>query len=77
MTLRDRIVKRASWLEGLAIVLALLGHDVLVASRSPGSATAAGTNHQHNLADRQVAVGGDHADLGQAPLSTVAETGGA
>ena len=52
MPLRYRIVKPSLWLQGLLIVLALLGHDLLMASHTPVTAMAPATDglHQHSPA---------------------------
>jgi hypothetical protein len=51
MSLRYRMEKPSRWLEGLLIVLALLGHDLLMASRAPvpAMAPATGTYDRHRL----------------------------
>ena len=50
MPLRYRIVKPSLWLQGFLIVLALLGHDLLMASHAPVVAMtpATGEIHQHS-----------------------------
>ena len=50
MPLRYRIVKSSLWLQGLLIVLALLGHDLLMAWHAPVAAMAPATGglHQHS-----------------------------
>ena len=50
MPLRYRIEKSTLWLQGLLIVLALLGHDLLMTSPAPVAAMAATTDelHHHN-----------------------------
>ncbi len=52
MPLRFRIVERSLWLHGLFIVLALLGHDLLMATHAPvvAMAPATGVLHQHSPA---------------------------
>jgi hypothetical protein len=58
MPLRDRIVKPSLWFQGLLIVLALLGHDLLMASHVPVGAMvpAPGVLHQHSPAHALVDV---------------------
>src|SRR5688572_20686173 len=52
MPLRYQIVNPWLWLQGLLIVLALLGHDLLMASQAPIAAVAPATGalHQHSHA---------------------------
>jgi hypothetical protein len=47
--LRYRIVKPSLWLQGLLIVLALVGHDLLMAGYAPAAAMMPATDvpHQH------------------------------
>ena len=55
MPLRYRIVQPSLWLQGLLIVLALLGHDLLMASHAPVAAMApTSVIHQHSPADAMV-----------------------
>jgi hypothetical protein len=56
MSLRYRGVKPSLCLQGLLIVLALLGHDLLMASHAPVAAVAPATDvlHQHSPAQPMV-----------------------
>jgi hypothetical protein len=58
MPLRYRVVKPSLFLEGLLIVLALLGHDLLMAAHAPVAAMAPATDalHQHGPAQPMVSV---------------------
>jgi hypothetical protein len=62
MPLRYRIVNPSLWLQGLLIVLALLGHDLLMASHAPVTAIAPATGgiHQysstHSVVDKTAAL---------------------
>ena len=58
MPLRYRVVKPSLCLQGLLIVLALLGHDLLMASPAPVAAPAPATDvlHQHGPAQPMVDV---------------------
>ncbi len=47
MPLRYRVVKPSLCLQGLLIVLAVLGHDLLMASHAPGAAMAPVTDVLH------------------------------
>ena len=48
MPLRYRIMKPSLWLQGLLIVLALLGHDLLMASHGPIAAMAPAADELHH-----------------------------
>lgn len=56
--MRHQIVKPSLWLEGLLVVLALLGHDLLMASGVPVAAmtTARAERHQHLSTHAEVDV---------------------
>ena len=58
MPLRHQIVKPSLWLQGLLIVLALLGHDLLMASHAPVAAMAPARDarHQHHSTHAEVDV---------------------
>ena len=58
MPLRYRVMKPSLCLQGLLIVLVLLGHDLLMASHAPVAAMAPATDvlHQHGPAQPMVDV---------------------
>jgi hypothetical protein len=79
LPLRYGIVKPSLWLQGLLVVLALLGHDLFMALHPPVAALVPVTNvfDQHSPAHTQVnvtaALPDDHPE---SPHPTVCGTGG-
>jgi hypothetical protein len=79
MPLRYRVVKPSLWLQGLLVVLALLGHDLLMASHAPVAAMAPATDvlHAHNptqpMVDVMTALSHGHRE---SPHPSVCGTGG-
>ena len=79
MPLRFRIGKALIWLQGFLIVLALLGHDLLMASPAPVAAMApvTGELHQHSptqpIVDMMTALSHGHQE---SPHPSVCGTGG-
>ena len=79
MPLRFRIVKSSLCLQGLLIVLVLLGHDLLMASPAPVAATAPVTDvlHAHSptrpMVDMMTALSNGHRE---SPHPNVCGTGG-
>jgi hypothetical protein len=77
--LRYLIVKPSLCLQGLLVVLALLGHDLLMASHVPVAATAPATDvlHQHGpaqpMVDMMTALSHGHRE---SPHPSVCGTGG-
>ena len=79
MPLRYRIGKALIWLQGFLIVLALLGHDLLMASPAPVAATAPTTGELHHHTPTHAVVDGTAAlPLGHpgSPHPSVCGTGG-
>jgi hypothetical protein len=54
MPLRFRIVKPSLWFQGLLIVLALLGHDLLMASHASVAAMASAMDELHHISTHAV-----------------------
>ena len=79
MLLRYRIAKPSLWLQGLLVVLALLGHDLLMASHAPVAPMAPATDvlHAHSptqpMVDMMTALSHGHPE---SPYPSVCGTGG-